>query len=480
MPPFNTPGILDPSFTKRTANLGPAGSEIFGGKNPPSVNAPWANPIRPINSVWIDPGRQEEQPTGFFGEGPGSAIMQTSGFPGFMFPSWGEQMLPEGGEEPPPMEPSIAGGQQASGAGDDFLGSAIKAGSKLLDALAGHGGGSSQTFFGPDVVQKGMEEQWGFSPEPKFGLNAPEVPGPAYPDVTLSGDKAGPYPFLNPSDLVDFNPTGVLGNSPLFGAEVGPAMGYGAEPAYNLAGNVTNQGAEAGFNLGAGGAATAGSWGNPYAAAGYAAIPALAKMFGGKQGQDLSKFMTNPAMAGPAAAILGGPLGMAAGMSMPFILSGMKLFDVGGPARRRMNDQETLKGIAQRRYANLALSQSRPELLPFIQGALGPWETDSARLAEVQRNNRLPPESYEEIRRVIEGTNQPLSQVQYQPQFLQFDEKGMATNLPAVIASNTNLPPGLSEGEIWRLMTIAAQENQRNQQWAAMQSSGNYGEHGTG
>lgn len=468
---YNTPSILDQGITRRTANTGPAGAEIFGGKNPPSVNAPWAAPIRPINSVWIDPGRQEEQPTGFFGEGPGSAILQTQGYPGFMFPEWG--MMP-----PPPL-PSTPGGQTAPGAGDDLLSSAIKAGSRLLENLAGQGGGSTQTFFGPDVVQQEMDKIWGFGKEPDFNVTGPESPGPEFGAVGIDVGNV-----VNPESMVPFdfanNSSAILRNSPLTGGgDVGARMGFGAtegEVPFNLTGlsetgtplwglsgaqlasdftgvGSAGVGAEALFPQGS--PVAGGSWGSPWLATLIAASPYLAKLIGGKAGEDASRFLSNPAFTATASAALAGPLGFAGGLAMPFILGGMKMFDVGGRERRRARDMETLQGIGQRRIQNMLMSEYNPEMLPFIQGSLGNWDQDLDILQRVANNRRLPSEAYEQVKELIRRSEPDMEKITYRPQVVQFDENERAINLPE--RKNAQEVPGMSEGEIWRLMTIAAQ-----------------------
>lgn len=163
MPYGNVPGILDDNPFNRNINIGPAGSEVFGGKNPPSIAGPPPSPIRPLNTAWIDPGMLLEPPSGFGGEGAGAAVRQNIGMPNFGF-DFGFGM-PPGFNLPPNPAPGAAQDQ-----GGDWLSSAIKQGMDFLGSLAKKGGGSTETFFGPDAVQEGMQNEWGFTPEPKPNL----------------------------------------------------------------------------------------------------------------------------------------------------------------------------------------------------------------------------------------------------------------------------------------------------------------------
>ena len=448
--PMNRPGILDEGFLENIPNVMPAGEAPWL-KNNPSLTLPEAGAVRPEwNSVWIRPGMLLEPGTGFGSEGRSSALQQMD-FP--MFPFFFPGMGPFGYAPPPPPSQENPGTPES-----DYLGTALKAGGDMLKAFAPEP--NINTFMGPDVQAGAMQDVWGFSPKdnPNFTLGGQETGGPQFPDVKLfPGENTS---FLPPSELIDFSPTRVLGNSPFFGGDVGPAMGFGAEPQFGLSGPLSPGGPD--FNLGFNPSLNATPWQStisPGVATGAgAALAAAPVAFRALGRDDIAGGIGSPAVQAPGFAALGAlaaanPATAAATAGVSALaalgpLIGMKIFDVGGAEKRRARDAETVKGGLDEMSNFVSLARDYPELFQRMQNEqmfTGYDPISDARRAEFKRiweNQRIPREATESVWRDLERFNPIRNEI-------------LAGGRPDI--SNINVAP-ISQGEAWRQYTLRQQQ----------------------
>ena len=217
------PNILDQGFLDNMPNVLPAGEAPWMRGQPTQV-LPEAGQVRPEwNSVWLKPGMLLEPGTGFANQGANAAIMSQFQLPAFgfgiNFPGFGPGGF--GYSPPPPPAAYPPEGGQGPAASEDYLGQIIKVGANLARNLSS-GGGTTSTFFGPEATEKGMQNEWGFPPEPK-------------PDLGM-----GPTTFDTGEAGLTLTPeyTGVQGLSDLTGLPPSSAVqqfyNFPNEPVYSL------------------------------------------------------------------------------------------------------------------------------------------------------------------------------------------------------------------------------------------------------
>jgi len=447
-----TPGAVYQWMEEEEPNILPAGTETFS-QEQPSVSGPPASAglLRDLIHIWRSGMMTMEPPTGFLGDGPSSALLQSRGMPNFNFqppqfnpPGFGGLGLGGGRERPEFMRPQRAGRgpgfpQTQGGAGQNYTDMVMKAAEKFGDLFPSSGGSSGA----PDVSLTGKIDTSGFDLNPlteaqtdyfnMYGRN--EDISDILGNMSVFGSDTSPSPVLSsfetgfqipvegamygyapevPEFLSQYNlagdyfPTGTpwSGSSPLnvpsFMAPNIPTEGamYTAGLPSEAFPWMGSPAASGGLMSNLGGAALGAGLGvglnyglnaldmNPVAAAG------ISSMAG----------MTLPILAGFA-----NPAGLLASPLLPLALAIPKIFDIGGAEQRKAADAAEVQNATDDRKAMMSAMAYDPEYLPYIYPALGGGITDYGWLEEIEGNARLPKSVTDQARKFLEGTD-PLVQ----------------------------------------------------------------------